>query len=413
MALKVYLEEAGCDRRRLDAATIRNYLEANGYSLVGDPSSADRILAITCAFKQDEEDESIRRLRSLRKYGRDIVVYGCLADIASDRYTEFTDLPSVSPREIETIDRHFETHGVAFSDVPQANIIERRDSDLMRFRRSIESGTVPLRKSLSRAVALMRPRPKVAFTTRNDGFNLFICRGCLGSCSYCAIRRAIGTVQSKPAEDVVAELIGGLDAGFRTLSILGDDPGCYGADLSSSLPELLDALFTASDSWSSGAADRVLPTEPIRFHIREIHPKHLVEHHQAVLELPGVSHLGGILCPVQSGSDRILDLMQRSHTASELLQAIRRIKARRPETELSTQIIVGFPSETEDDLARTLEYVSDAGFSSVVVFPYDDKQDTVSSGLPGKIAPREIERRMHTALRYFRTHGVPAYRSCP
>jgi tRNA A37 methylthiotransferase MiaB len=94
--MKVYIEAAGCDRRQLDTESIRSYLEANGYELVSDPSQADRILAVTCAFKKKEEDESIRRLRSLRRYGKDILVYGCLADIAAGRYQEFDEIPSTN-----------------------------------------------------------------------------------------------------------------------------------------------------------------------------------------------------------------------------------------------------------------------------------------------------------------------------
>jgi tRNA A37 methylthiotransferase MiaB len=413
VVVRVYIEEAGCDRRRLDAESIRSYLTANGYALVGDPARADKILAVTCAFKQDEENESVRRLRSLRKYGRDIVVYGCLADIAGERYTEFRDLPSVSPHNIDVIEQHFQPVGVAFADIPAANVLVRRRTDVTRVRRMVEAGTVPLQRAIDRAARLFAGSAIAGFSSHDGSFNLFVCRGCQGSCSYCAIRRAIGPVRSKPVEKVTEELLRGLDSGYRTFSILGDDPGCYGADLSSSLPELMGALFDTSESWTAAAEDRAVLGESIRFHIREIHPRHLVKQHEQLLQLPRFSSVAGILCPVQSGSDRILGLMQRHHTSSDLLLAIQHLRDQHPDLELSTQIIVGFPSETEDDLAQTLELVRAARFNSVVVFPYDDKQDAASSRLPGKIVDKEIRRRTRAAIRFFRRQGIPAYHSCP
>ena len=85
MCKRVYLEKAGCNRRQLDLEKIRSYLEENGYTLAQSPKTADLILLGTCAFKEKEEDESVVRLRALRKYDKQILVYGCLPDIAKEK----------------------------------------------------------------------------------------------------------------------------------------------------------------------------------------------------------------------------------------------------------------------------------------------------------------------------------------
>jgi threonylcarbamoyladenosine tRNA methylthiotransferase CDKAL1 len=407
------VEAAGCDRRRLDAESIRRYFQANDCVLVSDPAQADRILVVTCAFKQKEEEESVRRIRSLRRYGRDIVVYGCLADIAGGRYPEFDDLPSVAPREIDDLDRHFEGITVPFAAVRDANVVARAGAAPVRLRRRIEAGMIPWRESLE---WLRQPGPGRrggAHAKAEDRFNLFVCRGCLGLCSYCAIKRAIGPVRSKPVADVVSEYLRGVEEGYSAFNVLGDDPGCYGLDISASLPELLSALFDASDpsqfspGIGSGDARRV------RFHIREIHPKHLIRYHSQMLQLSRFSRVDSILSPIQSGSDRILGLMQREHTTEALLGALRRIKECYPGLTLDTQIIVGFPTETEADLERTLDFVRDARFDSVVVFPYHDKVGTVASEAEGKVPQAEVERRIRRAFRYLRRAKIRAYRSCP
>jgi tRNA A37 methylthiotransferase MiaB len=414
MKVRVYIEEAGCDRRRLDAQTIRDYVRANRHEIVLDPRDADRIVCVTCAFKEKEEDESVKRLRSLGAYGRDILVYGCLKDIASERYAEFGDLPSIAPREIDTIDRFFEGHSLPFADVPTANISSPERSVLVQARRHIEARLVPAwRQALSQfAEALSPPRAGASRHTAETPFNLFVCRGCTGLCSYCAIRRSIGPAKSKPVQEVRAEFMKGLDQGYRTFNILGDDPGCYGLDLSATLPDLLGTLLETAASREALSREQAETTPmPIRLQLREVHPKYLVRYQQEILDLTHPQPLS-VLCPIQSGSDRVLELMQREHCASELLDALSRLRVAYPTMQLDTQIIVGFPTETRADFERTLDFVRDAQFDSVVVFPYHQKEGTAASRLDGAVSRAEIDRRMRAAFRYFRDRGIRAYRSC-
>jgi len=254
-------------------------------------------------------------------------------------------------------------------------------------------------------------RPSEASSPASIPFNLFVCRGCLGSCSYCAIPRSIGRVHSKDVDDIVAEFRYGLDEGHLLFNILGDDPGCWGQDRGHEFPELLSALLAAAADETSDRAGS--ETRPVRFRIREIHPKYLTRYGSQITALPGFSAVEGILVPVQSGSDRILDLMQREHTTERLMRTVNRIREAAPGVRLETQMIVGFPSETDDDFAATLDFVRDAGFDSVVVFPYHDKPGTVSSELGDKVAEETIQRRMRAAFKYFRGHKIRAYYSCP
>jgi tRNA A37 methylthiotransferase MiaB len=213
-------------------------------------------------------------------------------------------------------------------------------------------------------------------------------------------------------DDILAEFHRGVDEGYRIFNVLGDDPGCYGVDLSSSFPRLLDALFDAS-RLRGGSGQLHATTGNIRFHLSEIHPKHLILYDRELLGLPGLPMLKNILIPIQSGSDRVLQLMEREHSAASLLQTLHRIRRRCPGVRLETQIIVGFPSETDSDLEKTLDFVRSARFDSVVVFPYHDKEGPFASKHDAKIPPEEIQRRMRSAFRYFRRARIRAYDSCP
>lgn len=410
MAPKIYVEAAGCKRRMLDIRTIKNYLEANGHTLVDDPEDADQIVVTTCAFKQKEEDESVNRLRFFRKFGRKILVYGCLPDIAAERFREFSDFHSIAPREIEQIDRYFEHDVVKFSEMSDSNLIEKKEGNLVKaIKRKVQSGDLLSRDFFAETAQSGVNRLRELLTKPEESWFLFICRGCRGKCSYCAIQRSVGSVKSKPIPQVVKELREGLRAGYRDFSILGDDPGCYGLDNQESLPQLLHALLSSLPAEGSVAGSR----PEIRFHIKEIHPKFMVEYGRELVEQPFFRLVHSLLCPVQSGSDRVLELMQREHSAAEIRSVLHHARQEHPQITLDTQIIVGFPSETEEDFQATLNLVRESGFNTVVVFPYHDKKGTPASEIAAKVAPDLIQQRMRKAFNYFRKHGVKAYYSCP
>ncbi len=414
MRIKVYIEEAGCNRRKLDITTIRNYLQGNDYELVDRPEDADKILVTTCAFKKQEEDESVQRLRHFSAYGSKVVVYGCLPDIAKDRYEEFSDIPKVAPREIEKLEDHFPAVTLGFAEATQGNLIGKNGSTVFAsIARVIQTRPTVDREFIHRTIAAGRKKITEMVSPTATPYFLFICRGCLGMCSYCGIRKAIGTVHSKPLGAVAAELQNGIKEGYREFTILGDDPGCYGIDLDRTLPELLQVLFAIAAEAQSSDNGSIAQRERITFNLNEIHPKYLIPYTESFLAMDQFSSLRSILCPIQSGSDRILESMQREHTSDQFETAVMNIRTRQPQIKFHTQIIIGFPSETEEDYQKTLNLVVRCRFDSVVIFPYDDKDRTMASVLTEKIPSHVIQKRIHRAFKFFANSGVTAYYKCP
>lgn len=408
MAEKIYVEEYGCNRRQLDVRTIRNYLQANGYQLVDRPEEADRILISTCAFKKKEEDESVSRLRNLKKYGKEVLVLGCLPDIATERYREFSDLPKIAPKEIEKIDEYFQGSAIPFAKVAEAHVIDRAGGNWGRTLKSMLRSSSLLDPAFWEQIRIAGGRRLAALVTGpKESFFLFICRGCDGRCSYCAIKRSVGSVRSKPPGEVLGEFHRGLGEGYREFNLLGDDPGCYGTDNGSTFPELLRLLLKEAQTACGRGG------EEAQFHIKEMHPKYMIRYRDELQRLPGLASLRSVLCPVQSGSDRILGLMQREHRAADISAAMQGLRQAQPGIVLDTQIIVGFPSETEQDFRHTLSLVKESRFNSVVVFPYHDKSQTPAASLPDKLPEKVIRRRMREAFGFFRREGIRAYYSCP
>ncbi len=413
MKEKVYIEEAGCNRRMLDLMSIRSYIESNGHELVDRPENADIILVTTCAFKKLEEDESVKRLRHLKKYSRKMVVYGCLPDIATERYKEFADIPYVAPREIEKIEQFFPDSTIRYSAVAGSSIIEyKRKNIFKRFAQAVRIRPTMNREFWHRSIVAIQKKCVNIFSPPVTPYYLFICRGCAGKCSYCAIRRSIGSVHSKPIEVIVAEFQRGIRDGYREFIILGDDPGCYGIDQRRSLPELFRELVAAAKNVMPEKGLSLVQRE-IAFHLNEIHPKFLIPYVNDFLAIENFFYVRSVLCPIQSGSDRILELMQREHTAVQLEAVIKNIHKQLPQILINTEIIIGFPSETEDEFQETLDFVARCRFNWVVIFPYDDKDETASSFLPEKIPAKIIKKRVRKAFKYFAKAGITAYYKCP
>jgi tRNA A37 methylthiotransferase MiaB len=411
---KVFIEEAGCNRRQLDIKSIRNYLESNGYELVARPEDADKILVATCAFKKLEEDESIQRLRHFRKYGAKMFVYGCLPDIAEDRYREFADIPHVAPREIEKIELLFPGSTKSYAEVADNNLIGKKSNNIFKsIVRTVQTKPTMDREFWHRMIASGRKKVTDIISPPVTPYYLFACRGCLGKCSYCAIRKSIGSVRSKPIATVVTEFQSGIKDGYRDFTILGDDPGCYGVDLESSLPELLQALFAAGAEIEASKNRKSAARGEIIFRLNEIHPKFLIPYAEKFLAMERFSSVRSILCPIQSGSNRVLELMQREHTAEQFEEVVQQIHTQQPETVFNTQLIIGFPSETEEDFHESLDRVARCRFNSVVIFPYDDKYGSDSSLLPEKVPANVIQKRMRQAFQHFAKAGVTAYYKCP
>lgn len=413
MGEKIYIEADGCNRRLLEMGKIRNYLETNDYECVDSPNKAEYILLATCAFKKNEEEHSISRLRVLKKFEAELMIYGCLPDISPEKFQEFAGIRHIAPKNLERIDDFFNDIKVKYADIPESNLIEshRQKPVLNALKTKVKTGEIFKKEFYGRTKRFLKQR---LTNNKNESknFYLYICRGCLGKCSYCAIRRAVGTVKSKNISEIVEEFNGGYQYGYRNFIILGDDPGCYGIDKNTTFHELLSALLEKSEALAKDLNKNRDSDNNTGFYINEIHPKFLIMYENELIKLMSKSRLKGILCPIQSGNNRILKLMNREHTAEELKGVINKIKELNPDIQLSTQIITGFPSETDAEFFQTINFLKDTEFNTVTVFPYHDKINTPASKLDKKIPEKEIQKRAKMAVEFLDRSGIEAYTKC-
>ncbi len=367
---------AGCVESFLDFSSSRLALERGGWQPASTPEEADIILVNTCVVGRRPQASAIEDIASLgarRKPGAELVVTGCLPSYDAQSLARAEVGFAFSPTQP---DRFADRYGL-----PGPEQVERLESEFM--------GPYTLYGAATRAMGALERRglPLPAYLQRRfalveqQGMHyLRISRGCLDACSFCATRFATGTLRSQPMEEVLARFDAALAAGRRNIVLCGEEPGAYGQDLGADLPALLRAML-------SREGDFILS-------IRQHHPVWIIQNLDAYLEVLSDPRVRSICIPLQSGSDRVLELMGRRYRAEDFSSMIREIHRRAPQLMLRTHVMVGFPTETREDFLATCRLVRELPWDMVLTFPYTDRPRTRAAGLAPKVSSARLALRM-------------------
>jgi len=412
--MKIYLESNGCIRRNSEMIKLKEYFKLNGAIIINNPKNADYIILSTCAFKEEEENYSLSRLRNLKKYNGKLLVLGCLPDIAPTKFKEFTGTKNIAPRNLDQIDTFFSGNTIKYSDIKDANTIPKKiavsslSTALQKFRDDFDLSSA-FRSRITRYLD-----KKIRLLLRLDAHNFYLStgRGCLGNCAYCAIRRSIGTLVSQPIDGIIKQFHRGLEKGFKDFIMLGDDVGAYGIDQNQKFPELMSRLINELREMTDKTPENKRLAD-IKLHVQEIHPHWLIKYTQEMLDLVKSKKIKSILCPIESGNDRILGLMNRRYNVDEIAAFFREARSIYPDIKFSTHLMVGFPSETDNEFEDSLQAVLKMRFDEVTVFPYDKKEGTPASEITPQIDKQTIIKRLHKAQDVLKNAGIKTYTSCP
>jgi tRNA A37 methylthiotransferase MiaB len=218
--------------------------------------------------------------------------------------------------------------------------------------------------------------------------------GCEERCTYCVEWRAVGgKFVSKPLEVCLEEVKNGRAKGYKNFVIIADSPGQWGVDLGKKFPDLLRAILDVDPEINIANIDG-------------IHPHSLWQYRDEFNELLKTKRIKSIMSPLQSGSDRILELMKRRYSKQQFVDLIKTMKAAYPDLVLITQVIVGFPSETFAEFKESVDLVTDLGFTNATFFPYYSNPLTVSHRFEGKIGDQEKFNRVTFALKEIGKRGI-------
>jgi ribosomal protein S12 methylthiotransferase len=333
--MKFRIVSLGCAKNLVESEYIRGGLEAAGHSMVDD---ADTVIVNTCAFIADAARESIETIleEAKAKGDRKIIVTGCLVE----RYGE--KLSTLLPEVDLFLSRA--CYPEAASLIAEKGIIARPGGF---------SGTFPRQPLTRRPTAYLK-----------------IQEGCDNRCTYCAVPAIRGPLKSTSPEGVLREFEWLLDQGFREINIIGQDITSYGRDTGSDLTHLLGLLLKTPGDYF--------------LRLLYMHPRHVED---SLLEVmardPRVIPYVDI--PVQHSEDRILALMGRGYGRAYLEGLLGKIRKAIPGVTLRTSIIVGFPTETEEEFQGLLAFVSEWEFDNLGAFVYSREEGTPAAGIKGQV----------------------------
>ena len=359
---KVFIKTHGCQMNEYDSSRMLDLLKSShGYEPTDREEEADLLLLNTCSIREKAQEKVFHQLGrwkqlKARNPALKIGVGGCVAsqegEAISDRapYVDLIFGPQTLHRLPELIDRS-------------------RDDE-----RAVVDISFPEIEKFDRL-----PEPSV------DGPSAFvsIMEGCSKFCSFCVVPYTRGDEVSRPVADVLREIMQLAARGVREVNLLGQNVNAYRGDLGDGSVADLAYLITIVADIDGIDRIRFTTSHPVEF------SDSLIDVYAEVPEL--VSHLH---LPVQSGSDRILALMKRGHTVLEYKSKIRRLRAIRPDISMSSDFIVGFPGETDDDFKATMNLIEEIGFDHSFSFVYSARPGTPAADIPDETPEAQKKERL-------------------
>jgi MiaB/RimO family radical SAM methylthiotransferase len=364
----------------LDGKSFSNYFKENGWEIVKHPAEADLILANTCAFDKRHEDISIADIEELKQYkNAQLVVTGCLPKINSERMKGVFEGVAFGPKERDKIKELIGSDkSIKWKD---QHTISDDDIKQLPHRKMVHKVT-KLRNVANRYTNLkILPNFEIAdLTGDQESFFLVLGEGCLGNCSYCAIKKAKGTLQSKPLEGVIKDFKTGLDKGHKRFILTADDTGAYGQDLGTDIATLVEELLRIEGDYS--------------LNIYHLEANWLIKYLDRLKVCFKSGKIDAIFSPIQSGSNSILKAMRRPYTVEQYLRCIKELRSEVPHLKIWNQFIVGFPGETEEDFKQSLNVLDEANFNLVQAFVYSDRPGTDASKMDDHLPEVIVKKRL-------------------
>jgi tRNA-2-methylthio-N6-dimethylallyladenosine synthase len=372
--MKYFIETYGCQMNVHDSERMAGLLEAAGYDRTDSDADADLVVINTCSVRERAEEKLYTRLGEIKEMGREtgrepvVAVTGCVAQQEGDKLIQ---------RSAGVVDVVIGTQQVKMLPILATQKLHEQQ----------EANGRPFRMRPA-AISIDNPYEEPSFplgvVRRGDPVRAYvtIIEGCNDFCAFCVVPYTRGHERMRSKAEILADVREAADSGRREVQLLGQIVNHYQApdDPSCDFPALLEAVHNIP------GIDRIRFASP--------HPRHTSERLiAAVRDLPKVcKHLH---LPVQSGSSRVLGMMRRRHTREQYLELVARIREAIPNVQLSTDMIVGFPGETEADFEETLSLTAAVRYHSMFSFKYSERPNTLASKrMPDDVTDAEKTRRI-------------------
>ena len=345
--MKVFIESYGCTFNQADGQIIAGNLHANDIDIVDNIDEADIVIVNTCYVKLPTEDKMTFRIQKLQKEYPDkkIIVGGCMVEIDPEKLDKIgPDVSWIGPHQLNK----------------SASVVN-----------ATYCGDVIRETGFSKESKVCVPK------VGDDSLIhiLQICEGCLGACTFCCTRFARGPLNSYPISDIVFEAQRAIENGACEIQLTAQDTAAFGRDSGEKLSDLIREVANLKGDF--------------RVRVGMMHPKNILNDVDEIIDAmkhPKVYDF--IHLPVQSGSDKVLSEMRRGHSVEQYKNIVSKFKEEIPNVTLATDIIVGYPTESDEDFDETVKLLEEIKPSLIHLSKYQHRKGAISSSLPE--IPREI-----------------------
>jgi MiaB-like tRNA modifying enzyme len=344
---RIYIETAGCSLNRSDSEVMAGLLKKAGFDIARNAEKADLVIMNTCTVKRPTEIKFWRRLAELRNLKKEVIIAGCIAQTSYDELKEFSLIGTTQINNIVSV----------VEETVNGNIVK-----LIAFEKN--------------------PRLNLPKISKNKIVEIVpISSGCLGEpCAYCKVKQARGELVSYDKEAIIKQISKAVLNGAKEIWITSQDNGCYGKDTGTSFPELLkDVLKIEGD---------------FKIRLGMMNPNHVKEWTDEIAEILKNEKVFKFLhLPVQSGNNEILRLMRRKYTAEEFRDVVAKLRSKIPDITISTDIICGFPAETEEQFQDSIKLIREIKPDVLNISRFWPRPGTEAAQMEGQIHGNETKRR--------------------
>ena len=339
--MKVYLETYGCTANKSDASLMCGLLKEKNHELVDTMDDADVLVLVTCTVIGTTEQRMLSRLKCFKQKHKPIIAAGCMASVQADL------IRSVVP-DAKLLPPRYSHHLVDVVEEKKVRFTERHKTRLPKWFNDV---TAPI----------------------------LIAEGCDSACSYCITQLARGQITSYPTEAIKHDIRFALEQGCKEIQITAQDTASYGLDTGANLGYLLSEICTIDSAF--------------RIRVGMMNPFTALQQLGNIIDAYGDQKIYKFVhLPVQSGDDAILNLMNRRYTSTDFLDIIKKFRRAYPDITLSTDVIVGFPTETEEQFDHTVELVKKTKPDIVNITRYSPRPYTAAKTLR-KNVPTDIAKK--------------------
>lgn len=348
--VRIYLTTQGCSLNQSDSEVIIGILSEAGHVMVGEKEEADVVIINSCTVKSSPEQRTFQYIRDNPK--KKIIVCGCVPE-ADRNNKHWENVSTFGPKTLSLVEEVVEKT-LAGEIVHYHEEVDTKRPLMMQKRARRHIGIVPL------------------------------CAGCLSNCSYCKTKQARGNLQSYTVRDIQQQCARLIADGVKEIWLTGQDAAVYGLDIGTNLSALLSVLVKNEGDY--------------RIRVGMANPKYLLPQLDELIEVLRDEHLFTFLhIPIQAGSNKVLKDMRRTCTREDFIEICQRLRKAHPTITIATDIIVGFPTESEEDFLDTISLIEETRVPVVNISKFYPRPDTDAAAM--KLIPTHIVKERSTRLK--------------